>query len=63
MGLPSRAPSRVGGGSPQQGQGYRQSQAAVDFNWPWHTLDNFLRNKLILLIISLINRIISGANI
>lgn len=34
-----------------------------NFNWPWRTLDDFLHNKLILLIISLINLIISWANI
>lgn len=34
-----------------------------NFNWPWHILDDFLRNKFILLIISLINLIIMWANI
>lgn len=53
--------------SQQRGQEHREPQMAVNFdfnfNWPWRTLDDFLHNKLILLIISLINLIISWANI
>lgn len=66
-GPPECAESRVGGLRQQQGQGCREPHTAVscnfNFNWPWHTLDDFLHNKFIFLIISLINLIISWANI
>lgn len=59
--------SRMADLSPQQGQRHWDPQTAVNFhfhfNWPWHTLDDFLHNKSILLVISLINLIINWANI
>lgn len=51
----------------ERGQGSQGPQTAVNFhfhfNWPWHTLDGFLHDKFNLLVISVINPIISWANI
>lgn len=51
--------------SQEWGQGYREPQMTVNFhfNWSWYTINDFLHNKSIFLIIILINLIIGWANI